>query len=460
MFPLSIIRTFADWVMWFYHDKAIQDPLRPRWHYSAPSHWLNDPNGVIWHDGKYEMFYQLKPYHEQDKHLHWGHADSDDLTHWRHQPIALYPNKYYDEQHCFSGCCVISPTNGLPYFFYTSVLSEGCGGMPPQRRAVGSPNFQSWIQEYEPFLEGSVHSPLDLNDWRDPFYFNHNGHHYMVLGGGIKGDDPRPCVFLYEAKDKIEGKWDYVGILYERPKHEYYLNTIECPNFIRFGDKYVLLTSIEFPENRVECNIGIFNEETHKFEVESTQWIDFGNLYASNIIINGEGQVILMGWAQWFPTREYWSGCMVYPRILTLDENNIIHQVPYPKVDTLHTEAIKLATDGSELKSIIGREFDIKFDVKSMNNLEIEIVGLCKAIVDNGKVTISDRSGDIEKKDSYQFRLFVDNGLVELFIDDRWALTKVHDACPDGDYEIIIKTDGKISKVEAYKMQNQGVITP
>ena len=81
------------------------DPHRPQYHFLPPSNWMNDPNGLIQWKGQYHLFYQYNPFAPVWGSIHWGHAMSDDLVHWRDLPIALAPTPgTVDEYGVFSGC--------------------------------------------------------------------------------------------------------------------------------------------------------------------------------------------------------------------------------------------------------------------------------------------------------------------------------------------------------------------
>jgi fructan beta-fructosidase len=109
-------------------DSLYQEKLRPGFHYTARRGWLSDPNGLVYHEGIYHMYYQHNPVGWYCHNMHWGHAISKDLIHWEEQPIALYPHS--DGDYCYSGSTVVDFNN-------TSGFQKG--NKPPIVGAFTSP---------------------------------------------------------------------------------------------------------------------------------------------------------------------------------------------------------------------------------------------------------------------------------------------------------------------------------
>src|ERR1035437_1573465 len=99
------------------------DPHRPQYHLLPAANWMNDPNAPIYWQGQYHMFYQFNPNGAFWGDMHWGHAVSADLVHWKHQPVAMAPTPGgADKDGVFSGCIVAD--RGVPTAIYTGVNPE------------------------------------------------------------------------------------------------------------------------------------------------------------------------------------------------------------------------------------------------------------------------------------------------------------------------------------------------
>jgi fructan beta-fructosidase len=165
-------------------DQLYKEPLRPQYHFTSRRGWLNDPNGLVWKDGTWHLFYQHNPYNHGWDNMHWGHATSSDLFHWKEHPNALFPDA---EGSMFSGSGLVvdKGRTTLPLKDEKSlVLSYTANGVlsyEPGRKAVQGMAFSNdggkTFQKYEgnPVLG---HSRAEN---RDPKIFWHEPSKHWVM---------------------------------------------------------------------------------------------------------------------------------------------------------------------------------------------------------------------------------------------------------------------------------------
>lgn len=157
--------------------------FRDQYHYSVKDGWANDPNGMVYYDGVYHMFYQ---FYDDTKWgpMHWAHATSTDLIHWTDQPIAFYPD--YNGT-MFSGC-IVADSNNTSGLFDTDkgglvafITADGEGQRI--KLAYSKDAGKTW-QKVDKVVADWSTDPLQNRDFRDPKVFRWEDKWFMVVAGG------------------------------------------------------------------------------------------------------------------------------------------------------------------------------------------------------------------------------------------------------------------------------------
>jgi fructan beta-fructosidase len=160
------------------------EPYRPQYHFSAEMNWLNDPNGLVWYEGEYHLFYQHNPVGMTGGGMHWGHAVSRDLVRWTHLPLALFPDPLGE---IWSGSAVVDRTNSSGFF-----TGSGGRGLVAIFTHAGHPQQQSIAysrdrgRTWTKYAGNPVIANPGDNDFRDPKVFWHapTGRWVMIVAGG------------------------------------------------------------------------------------------------------------------------------------------------------------------------------------------------------------------------------------------------------------------------------------
>lgn len=353
---------------------AETDESRPLFHFRAPSQWMDDPNGIIYHDGMYHMMYSLNPHSAEHRAgmvyktavrvwdvksedwtggiTVWGHARSKDLVHWEHLPIAVYPSVDKGEHFVWFGCTAIND-EGVPMAIYTAIGPDLRPEDTAQQWAsLGSPDLLSWNPlPSNPMLTSAVHGDVTISEWRDPFLFRESGRTFMVLGGRSEG---LPVVTLYEAINPGFTEWAWRGIIFTHPRSS--VPSAECPNLFRLGDKWVLLVS---PHAEVEYYIGELDLENYTFSIENSGIADYSrNFYATNVLFDGDNRALAWGALVGFSGTQGWNCCVSLPRELTLDADNRLQQRFAPELEQLRGPVVDVARQLTSGEVIIGEPVD------------------------------------------------------------------------------------------------------
>ena len=304
--------------------------FRPKIHFTAPSMWINDPNGMFFANGTYHLFYQYHPGSTVWGPMHWGHAVSQDLIHWKHLPVALYPDSLGT---IFSGSAVYDAenTSGLGAMGCSPVVAiytqnlEGPNGKSDRKQHQSIAYSLDGINFIKYFNNPVLPCPPDQTDFRDPKVFKNQiiNCWSMVVSSGDH-------VEFYRSDDLL--RWDKTGEFGQGTSLLPHQGIWECPDLFRLqtpdGTKDIFIVSLsldaEYGGSRTGYFTGVFDGYTFVPDPQSKfQWLDQGFDNYAGVTFNHSDHRILMGWASnWkyasqCPTNEY-CGAMTLARKLSL----------------------------------------------------------------------------------------------------------------------------------------------
>ncbi len=310
-------------------QEIYREPYRPQVHFSPKANWMNDPNGLIYFKGNYHLFFQYYPGSSVWGPMHWGHAISTDLLHWREQPVALFPDSL---GYIFSGSAVADSLNTSGFGSNGTIpLVAIFTQHDPAGEQAGTNHFQNQGIAYS--LDAGLHwtkysgNPVlrtpGLKDFRDPkvMWYAPDRKWIMTLAAGDR-------VQFYSSgnlKTWIkEGEFG-AGI----GAHG---GVWECPDLLSFtvdGKKiWLLIVSINpggmQGGSGTQYFLGDFDGKQFMPTDTNTRWIDYGSDDYAGVTFSNTGNAkIFMGWmSNWqyatkVPTTK-WRSTMTIPRILGL----------------------------------------------------------------------------------------------------------------------------------------------
>ncbi|WP_341206763.1 glycoside hydrolase family 32 protein [uncultured Psychrosphaera sp.] len=303
---------------------------RPSIHFSPEKNWINDPNGMVYFEGVYHLFYQYNPDGDRHANMHWGHATSTNLVNWQHHEIGIYADPD-GLGYIFSGGAVVDIDN-------TSGL--GNGKQPPlvatfthhsedevqvQSLAYSQDGGFTW-QEY---ANNPVLPNLGIKDFRDPkvIWDEINKQWVMALAAGQE-------IQFFVSNNLIN--WQLVSAFGEGVGA--HGGVWECPDLFPLTTpsgqtKWVLLVSINpggpNEGSATQYFIGDFDGQQFTSEQTETLWLDYGPDNYAGVTWDGLQTVnnkrIFIAWmSNWIYANEVpthpWRGAMTLPRELTLVE--------------------------------------------------------------------------------------------------------------------------------------------
>jgi fructan beta-fructosidase len=329
-----------------YHEK-----YRPQIHFSPKEEWMNDPNGLVYHNGVYHLFYQFYPDSTVWGPMHWGHATTTDLVHWKNQPIALYPDSL---GYIFSGSAVVDSNNTSGFgkdgktplvaiFTHHDPKGEKAGSITYQNQSIAYSldEGQTWTK----YAGNPVLKNPGIKDFRDPkvSWYEEGKRWIMSLATFDR-------ITFYSSKDlKSWSKESEFGK--ELGAHG---DVWECPDLFPLnynGEKiWILLVSLgKGPTggSATQYFTGRFDGKTFTPFQTDTRWIDYGaDDYAGVTWSNTGKRRLLIGWmnnwqyANKVPTQQ-WRGATTIARELSLRKiagKYFIASQPVKELDTIETD--------------------------------------------------------------------------------------------------------------------------
>ncbi|PHN03775.1 glycoside hydrolase family 32 protein [Flavilitoribacter nigricans] len=332
--------------------KLERDTLRPAFHLTPPAGCMGDPNGGIYHDGWYHIFYGLYPFAHHPGGWYWAHARSKDLLHWEPMPTGLTPGFELGLNAVGSGSTIVTE-QGERLAFHSQ--SRGGGALEFWRTTFTDAELSEWEHRGKNPVLTLDHPGLPPFDgfWRDPFVFSAGGRTFLIACADLF-EENYVAVPIFEATNEALTEWIYKGNLFTVPKHRY--RNLEVPEFRPLGDQWIFMASTDAPVDRVNYFIGEFDLEQLRFQPEIEAPVDYsGHYYAQETIADEAGDLFLMGWLpgwdrEWLPTymnhplknsNPLWNGCFALPRKLSLEDGRLV-QRPVEALKQLRTEHFQL----------------------------------------------------------------------------------------------------------------------
>lgn len=354
---------------------------RQQYHLMPQAYWMNDPNGFLYFKGKYHMYYQCNPYSTVWANMHWGHATSDDLINWEHQPIAIAPSEFYDDNikgGVWSGTSLIH--DNKMFVLYTACTTDGDKVSQKQCLAWSEDGYNFVKYADNPVLEAP--DELDSADFRDPKVWKHENTFYCIVGTKKSGE---ACLAIFQSDDLIH--WEYKGIFFEG--YGMFGEMWECPDFFQLDEKYVIqFCPLNMGKEKSICLVGDFDYKTLKFTCDKVCESDAGfDFYAPQTVLSPDGRRIMIGyqnswfWMPWFQDfglsqLENWCSCMSLPRVLKFDHEGNLRFLPIKEVETLREE--KYGFNIIEMKCGEKKELEIGDNIHFELQLEFDLIKNCK----------------------------------------------------------------------------------
>lgn len=425
---------------------STDEPFRSVYHHSPEANWMNDPNGMFFDDATqtWHLYYQYYPEATVWGPMHWAHSVSQDLIHWEHLPIAIYPDSL---GFIFSGSCVIDRNNTAGYGENAIIAIYTSAGETQQQSIAYSTDGGLTFTPYEgnPVLSG------DIADFRDPkvFWDEQKGCWTMVLACQQE-------LRFYQSSDLKA--WTLASRFGEG--YGCHGGVWECPDLFQLStedgiSKWILICNINpggpFGGSATQYFVGNWDGTTFTCEdaPEVTKWLDYGKDHYATVTWHNapDNRVVAIGWMS------NWQYATVVPTVSFRSQNTVARDLSL-FIDNAGDVRVRvmpspesLAIRGAEIKSLEDAcivELNLEGEKNAVVTLSNDKGEKVVMTLDVHRQTFSmDRvaSGDCSfskefaaetvtplfvKQDTYRILLFIDHCSIEAFdANGYWAMTNL-----------------------------------
>ncbi len=372
-------------------QRKSSDIFRPAYHFVNPENTMNDPNGLCFWKGYWHLFYQVRP--PVDERLHWGHAYSNDLIHWKDLPNAIFPGP---ENDCYSGTVLIEDDRAIA--MYHGIKLGNMVAISEDQRLL------NWTKLGDraviPFDDEHENKPYGIFD---PFIWSEDGIYYSLSAGirnGRSDGSHRAENFLFRSKDLLN--WEFVHEFVEGDTFTIDGDDGACPYFLPIADKHILIFFSHM--TGAQYLIGDYDRQRLKFLPTGHGRFNFGTTFPCGvhapsafslecgdvvIVFNmntglpintldnylknyyGENRCeeISAGWHE--KSRQLgWDQIMTLPRRLSLQPDGRLSQMPFSAVESCrdghaetHKNVVVSASDVVQLDGVYGDTIELTVTV-------------------------------------------------------------------------------------------------
>ncbi len=403
---------------------------RPQWHISPPQGLLNDPNGFIFHNGQYHLFYQWYPYQCVHKDKHWAHLTSSDLINWQWQPVALTPSDWFDSHGVFSGHALSNNDELMLFYTGNTRIGEERERQTTQCLATSKDGIEfKKLGPVVPELPPGVTAHI-----RDPKIIRRNGEWLMLLGA--QTTELKGRLAIYRSQDLRH--WQFDKLYGDETGDMGYM--WECPDMFELNGDWFSIIGPQGIEsfssmNTIPHHNGYFKTtwQDRAPQLGEFAHLDYGfDFYAPQTALTADGRRVLSGWMGLPDEIDQPSNGWVH-QLTALRElsvrNGKLCQWPIEEIDQLVEQQLNLSLSAQPLE-VGTKSFDLtatlewgqslKLFVGADSELTIEARSDTRSLVMDRTKTLN-RAVDMQREvplasDNVQLRILADNSSVEAFV--------------------------------------------